>query len=156
MHSIRKVDKVELYVIWWKGKFMFEAGRGKYFTWNRLLPHGCRTACGRSISLHGMGRNVSSYDITSLTAGVSTLTVWNCNWDVRISHYEPRKLRPLWYGEIIDIEFTGAVSRRVDKSHKRHRLRWILFQGYSDDDWALNMKMIMIMKLSIKWLSELR
>ena len=46
----------------------------------------------------------------------------------------------MWYGEIIDVEFTGTRNQTelINLIKDTNKVRF-LFQGYSDDDWALNM-----------------
>jgi hypothetical protein bacD2_01028 len=134
-----QVDKVELYVFDKDGKFLFKQAEEGASLGTGYYRMAVELPVGEYQFMAWAGAR-DSYDITSLTAGVSTLTDLKLQLKRESSLIMNQKLEPLWYGEIIDVEFTGTHNQTelINLIKDTNKVRF-LFQGYSDDDWELNM-----------------
>lgn len=132
-----QVDKVELYVFDKDGKFLFkQAEEGSSLsTGNYLMEVALPVGEYRFMAWAGAR---DSYDITSLTPGVSTITDLRLQLKREESFIINKELETLWYGEIIDVNFTGKThqTETINLIRDTKRVRFI-FQGYTND-WELN------------------
>lgn len=132
-----QVDKVELYVFNKDGKFLFkQAEEGSSLsTGNYLMEVALPIGEYRFMAWAGAR---DSYDITSLTPGVSTITDLRLQLKREEALIINKELETLWYGEIIDVNFTGKThqTETINLIRDTKRVRFI-FQGYTND-WELN------------------
>ena len=135
-----QVDKVELYVFDKDGKFMFsqiEEGAALATGDYRMevnLP------VGQYKFMAWAGAH-DSYQITELTPGESTIEDLKLKLKRDQSLIINKRLEPLWYGEIKDVNFTSTKNQteviNLIKDTKKVRFA---FQNYSGNDtWTLNM-----------------
>lgn len=133
-----QVDKIELYVFDRDGKFLFkqmEEG-ATLATGNYRMEVELPVGEYRLMAWAGVRE---SYDVTPLTPGVSTLTDLRLRLKREETLLIEHKLEPLWYGEINHVSFTGTTHQTevINLIKDTNKIRFI-FQGYSDDDWGLN------------------
>ena len=138
-----QVDKVELYVFDKDGNFLFKQmeegaslATGHYFM-TVPLPVG-------EYQFMAWAGARDSYDITSLDANVSSITDLKLRLKREESLIINKKLEPLWYGVIQNINFTGTKNQTevINLIKDTNKVRFI-FQNYSEseagDKWSLNM-----------------
>lgn len=132
-----QVDKVELYVFDKDGKFLFkQAEEGSSLSTGNYLMEVALPVGEYQFMAWAGARD--SYDITSLTPGVSTITDLRLQLKREESFIINKELETLWYGEIIDVNFTGKThqTETINLIRDTKRVRFI-FQGYTND-WELN------------------
>lgn len=132
-----QVDKVELYVFDKDGKFLFkQAEEGSSLSTGNYLMEVALPVGEYQFMAWAGARD--SYDITSLTPGVSTITDLRLQLKREESFIINKELETLWYGEIIDVNFTGKThqTEMINLIRDTKRVRFI-FQGYTND-WELN------------------
>ena len=118
-----QVDKVELYVFDKNGKYLFKqvelpVGQYQFMAWA-----GAR----------------DSYDITSLTPGVSTLTDLKLKLKREASLIINKRMETLWYGEVINVNFDGTVHQTETINLIRDtKIVRFGFQSYTGS-WTLDM-----------------
>ena len=80
-----------------------------------------------------------SYDITSMTPGSSTITDMKLQLIREESFIIKHELEPLWYGEIIKVNFTGTThqTETINLIKDTNKVRFV-FQGYREDSWQVN------------------
>lgn len=132
-----QVDKVELYVFDKDGKFLFkQAEEGSALsTGNYSMEVGLPVGEYQFMAWAGARE---SYNITSLTPGVSTITDLKLKLNREVSLIINKKLETLWYGEIIGVNFKGTEHQTETVNLIRDtKLVRFGFQGYKED-WTLN------------------
>ena len=132
-----QVDKVELYVFNKDGKFLFkQAEEGSSLSTGNYLMEVALPVGEYQFMAWAGARD--SYDITSLTPGVSTISDLRLQLKREESLIINKELETLWYGEIIDVNFTGKShqTETVNLIRDTKRVRFI-FQGYTNN-WELN------------------
>ena len=106
-----QVDKVELYVFNKDGKFLFkQAEEGSSLSTGNYLME-VALPIGEYQFMAWAGAR-DSYDITSLTPGVSTITDLRLQLKREESFIINKELETLWYGEIIDVNLQGKLIRQ--------------------------------------------
>ena len=106
-----QVDKVELYVFDKDGKFLFkQAEEGSTLGTGSYLME-VKLPVGQYQFMAWAGAH-DSYDITSLQAGVSSITDLKLQLKREETLIIDKELEPLWYGEINNVDFTGTPIRR--------------------------------------------
>jgi len=133
-----QVDKVELYVFGKDGSFLFKQteegaalATGNYSM--RLdIPAG-------QYKLMAWAGARSSYTIKELTPGTSTITDMTLQLKRDPSLIINKEVEPLWYGEILDINYSGAViqTETINLIKDTNKLRFV-FQGFTSD-WTVEM-----------------
>jgi len=134
-----QVDKVELYVFDKDGKFLFKQSEegATLSTGNYRMEVDLPVGQYKFMAWAGAHE---SYDITSLVPGESTITDIKLKLKRDASLIINKKLEPLWYGEIIDVNFTGTTNQTevINLIKDTNKVRFI-FQSYNDDSWTLDM-----------------
>ncbi|NDV59195.1 FimB/Mfa2 family fimbrial subunit [Bacteroides sp. 519] len=141
MHSVdafhKQVDKVELYVFDKDGKFLFKQTEegSPLATGNYLME--VEAPIGEYKFMAWAGAH-DSYDIVSLTPGTSTIEELKLKLKRPQSLIINKELEPLWYGEIIDVNFTGTKHQTeiINLIKDTNKVRFI-FQGRTTD-WQMN------------------
>lgn len=134
-----QVDKAELYVFDKAGKFLFkQSGEGTSLATGNYLME-VEVPVGEYKFMAWAGAR-DSYDIITLVPGTSTITDLRLQLKREETLISKHKLEPLWYGEIIDVNFTGTVhqTETVNLIKDTNTIRF-LFQSYADEAWSLNM-----------------
>lgn len=133
-----QVDKVELYVFDKDGKFLFrQAEEGAVLsTGDYLMP--VVLPVGQYQFMAWAGAH-DSYDITSLEKGVSTITDLQLQLKREESLIIDKELEPLWYGEILQVDFTGTTDQTevVNLIKDTNKVRFV-FQGRNEDSWGVD------------------
>lgn len=133
-----QVDKVELYVFDKDGTFLFKQTEegSSLSTGNYLMEVALPVGEYQFMAWAGAR---DSYDITSLIPGVSTITDLKLMLKREASLVIDKQLETLWYGEIINVYFSGTThqTETINLIRDTKRIRFI-FQAYSDD-WELKM-----------------
>lgn len=136
-HSL--VDKVELYVFDKDGKFLFKQSEEgpPLSAGNYLMEVNLPTGQYKFMAWAGVHR---SYDIASLKPGESTITELKLKLKRDASLIINKKLEPLWYGEIIDVNITGTTNQTevINLIKDTNKVRFV-FRSATDGDWNLNM-----------------
>ena len=105
-----QVDKVELYVFDKNGKYLFkQAEEGSALSTGNYLME-VELPVGQYQFMAWAGAR-DSYDITSLTPGVSTLTDLKLTLKREASLIINKRMETLWYGEVINVNFDGTVHQ---------------------------------------------
>lgn len=131
------VDKVELYVFDKDGKFLFtqtEEGTPLSSGSYRMevpLPVG-------EYKFMAWAGAHDSYDITSFTRGVTTIEEMRLRLKRDQSLIINKELEPLWYGEIVDVNFDGTRNQTeiINLIKDTNKIRF-LFQG-ATPEWTVN------------------
>lgn len=124
-----QVDKVELFVFDEEGIFLFkQAEEGSSLTTGNYKMRVTLPVGQYKFMAWGGARN--SYDIPTLTAGVSTLHDLTLKLKRDKSLIINKELEPLWYGEILDVDFTGRehLTETINLVKDTNKVRFI-FQG---------------------------
>ena len=133
-----QVDKVELYVFDKDGKFLFKQAEegGSLSTGNYLMEVALPVGEYQFVAWAGAR---DSYDITSLIPGTSTITDLKLQLKREESLIIDKELETLWYGEIINVNFTGTIhqTETINLIKDTKRVRFI-FQSYANN-WELKM-----------------
>ena len=133
-----QVDKVELYVFDKDGKFLFKQteegstlGTGSYLMEVKL-------PVGQYQFMAWAGAH-DSYDITSLQAGVSSITDLKLQLKREETLIIDKELEPLWYGEINNVDFTGTTDQTeiINLIKDTNKVRFV-FQGSNEDSWGVD------------------
>lgn len=107
-----QVDKVELYVFDKAGKFLFsQIEEGDPLASGNYLMK-VELPIGEYQFLAWAGAR-DSYDIAPLTKGTSTIAEVKLKLKREQSLIIDKHLEPLWYGEIIDVDFNGTANKTV-------------------------------------------
>ena len=133
-----QVDKVELYVFDKDGKYLFkQSEEGAALVTGSYLME-VELPVGEYQFMAWAGAR-DSYDITSLTPGVSTITDMKLQLIREESFIIKHELEPLWYGEIIKVNFTGTThqTETINLIKDTNKVRFV-FQGYREDSWQVN------------------
>lgn len=135
----KQVDKVTLYVFDKDGKFLFEqTGEGEELsTGHYLMAVEVPVGEYKFMAWAGAG---DSYDISELTPGVTTIQEMKLKLKRTSSLVVNRQLERLWYGEIIDVNFTGKKHQieTVNLIHDINVLTFIL-QGAGANGWNIDL-----------------
>ena len=133
-----QVDKVELYVFDKDGKFLFKQAEegGSLSTGNYLMEVALPVGEYQFVAWAGAR---DSYDITSLIPETSTITDLKLQLKREESLIIDKELETLWYGEIINVNFTGTIhqTETINLIKDTKRVRFI-FQSYANN-WELKM-----------------
>ena len=133
-----QVDKVELYVFDKDGKFLFKQteegstlGTGSYLMEVKL-------PVGQYQFMAWAGAH-DSYDITSLQAGVSSIADLKLQLKREETLIIDKELKPLWYGEINNVDFTGTTDQTevINLIKDTNKVRFV-FQGSNEDSWGVD------------------
>ena len=131
-----QVDKVELYDIDKDGKFLFKQAEegGSLSTGNYLMEVALPVGEYQFVAWAGAR---DSYDITSLIPETSTFTDLKLQLKREESLIIDKELETLWYGEIINVNFTGTIhqTETINLIIDTKRVRFI-FQSYANN-WEL-------------------
>ena len=133
-----QVDKVELYVFDKNGKYLFkQAEEGSALsTGNYLMEVELPVGLYQFMAWAGAR---DSYDITSLTPGVSTLTDLKLKLKREASLIINKRMETLWYGEVINVNFDGTVHQTETINLIRDtKIVRFGFQSYTGS-WTLDM-----------------
>ena len=133
-----QVDKVELYVFDKNGKYLFkQAEEGSALSTGNYLME-VELPVGQYQFMAWAGAR-DSYDITSLTPGVSTLTDLKLKLKREASLIINKRLETLWYGEVINVNFDGTVHQTETINLIRDtKIVRFGFQSYTGS-WTLDM-----------------
>ncbi|MCB6972812.1 MULTISPECIES: FimB/Mfa2 family fimbrial subunit [Butyricimonas] len=129
----KQVDKVELYVFDKDGKFLFQqAEEGEPLTTGNYLMN-VELPVGEYKLMAWAGVH-DSYDLPELAPGalISTLEL---KLKREASLVIDKELEPLWYGEIMDVHFTGETNQveTINLIKNTNKISFI-FQFLSNDD----------------------
>ena len=133
-----QVDKVELYVFDKDGKYLFkQSEEGAALVTGSYLME-VELPVGEYQFMAWAGAH-DSYDITSMTPGSSTITDRKLQLIREESFIIKHELEPLWYGEIIKVNFTGTThqTETINLIKDTNKVRFV-FQGYREDSWQVN------------------
>ncbi len=133
-----QVDKVELYVFDKDGKYLFkQSEEGAALVTGSYLME-VELPVGEYQFMAWAGAH-DSYDITSMTPGSSTITDMKLQLIREESFIIKHELEPLWYGEIIKVNFTGIThqTETINLIKDTNKVRFV-FQGYREDSWQVN------------------
>ena len=133
-----QVDKVELYVFDKDGKYLFkQSEEGAALVTGSYLME-VELPVGEYQFMAWTGAH-DSYDITSMTPGSSTITDMKLQLIREESFIIKHELEPLWYGEIIKVNFTGTThqTETINLIKDTNKVRFV-FQGYREDSWQVN------------------
>lgn len=133
-----QVDKVELYVFDKDGKYLFkQSEEGAALVTGSYLME-VELPVGEYQFMAWAGAH-DSYDITSMTPGSSTITDMKLQLIREESFIIKHELEPLWYGEIIKVNFTGTThqTETINLIKDTNKVRFV-FQGYKEDSWQVN------------------
>lgn len=128
-----QVDKVELYVFDKEGIFLFKQAEegaplavGDYRMRLGIAP-------GQYKLMAWAGAR-HSYEITELTPGVSRITDLTLKLKRDSSLIIDEEIDPLWYGEIIEIDYAGSgeQTETINLIKDTRKIRFV-FQGYTSD-----------------------
>lgn len=131
-----EVDRVTLFVFDKDDKFLFKqsAEVSSLTTGDNLMD--IQLPVGRYKFMAWAGVH-DSYEISSLVAGTSTITDLKLRLKRDQSLIIDKKLEPLWYGEIIDVDFTGTTHQteviNLIKDTKRIRCMFQNASGKNND-----------------------
>lgn len=132
-----QVDKVELYVFNREGVFLFKQSEegSSLATGNYLME--VKLPIGQYKMMAWAGAR-DSYDLPLLVAGTSKITDVELKLKRQPSLIIDKELEPLWYGEIIDVDFAGNASHTetINLIKDTNKVRFA-FQGYSDE-WTVD------------------
>ena len=133
-----QVDKVELYVFDKNGKYLFkQAEEGSALSTGNYLME-VELPVGQYQFMAWAGAR-DSYDITSLTPGVSTLTDLKLKLKREASLIINKRMETLWYGEVINVNFDGTVHQTETINLIRDtKIVRFGFQSYTGS-WTLDM-----------------
>lgn len=132
-----QVDKVELYVFDNEGVFLFkQADEGSPLATGTYRME-VELPAGQYKMMAWAGVH-DSYEVTSLVAGISTITDLKLKLKRESSLLIDKELEPLWYGEIVEVDFSGSAEQTetVNLIRNTNKIRFS-FQGYSDE-WTMN------------------
>lgn len=135
-----QVDKVELYVFDKDGKFLFkQAEEGSTLGTGSYLME-VKLPVGQYQFMAWAGAH-DSYDITSLQAGVSSITDLKLQLKREETLIIDKELEPLWYGEINNVDFTGTTDQTevINLIKDTNKVRFV-FQGSNEDSWGVDVK----------------
>ena len=133
-----QVDKVELYVFDKDGKFLFkQAEEGSTLGTGSYLME-VKLPVGQYQFMAWAGAH-DSYDITSLQAGVSSITDLKLQLKREKTLIIDKELEPLWYGEINNVDFTGTTDQTevINLIKDTNKVRFV-FQGSNEDSWGVD------------------
>ena len=133
-----QVDKVELYEFDKDGKFLFkQAEEGSTLGTGSYLME-VKLPVGQYQFMAWAGAH-DSYDITSLQAGVSSITDLKLQLKREETLIIDKELEPLWYGEINNVDFTGTTDQTevINLIKDTNKVRFV-FQGSNEDSWGVD------------------
>lgn len=133
-----QVDKVELYVFDKEGKYLFkQAEEGSTLSTGNYQME-VELPVGQYQFMAWAGAR-DSYDITALTPGVSTISDLKLKLKREASLVIDKKIETLWYGEIINVNFTGTEhqTETINLIRDTKMVRFG-FQAYTGN-WTLDM-----------------
>ena len=133
-----QVDKVELYVFDKDGKFLFkQAEEGSTLGTGSYLME-VKLPVGQYQFMAWAGAH-DSYDITSVQAGVSSITDLKLQLKREETLIIDKELEPLWYGEINNVDFTGTTDQTeiINLIKDTNKVRFV-FQGSNEDSWGVD------------------
>lgn len=136
----KQVDKVELYVFDKNGKFLFsqseegQALASGHYLMEVVVPFGQY----RFMAWAGAR---DSYEIADLTPGVTTIEEMELKLKRPASLMVDRQLERLWYGETIDVNFTGKINQ-VETINLIHDINVVsfIFQSISFHHWGIDLE----------------
>lgn len=134
-----QVDKVELYVFDEDGKFLFKQSEegASLATGNYRMSVSLPVGHYQFMAWAGAH---DSYDIASLDAGISDISDLKLRLKREESLIVDKELEPLWYGEIVKVDFTGMAHQTevINLIKDTNKVRFV-FQGATEDSWGVNM-----------------
>ncbi|NDV82837.1 FimB/Mfa2 family fimbrial subunit [Bacteroides sp. 51] len=132
-----QVDKVELYVFDKEGKFLFTQSEEGAPLATGSYQMEVTVPVGEYKFMAWAGAR-DSYDITSLTKGVSTINELKLKLKRDQSLIINKELEPLWYGEINDVNFTGTryQTETINLIKDTNKVRFV-FYGQTPE-WTIN------------------
>lgn len=132
-----QVDKVELYVFDKDGKFLFKQSEEGAPLATGSYKMEVEVPVGEYKFMAWAGAH-DSYDITPLTKGVSTITELKLKLKRDESLILDQELEPLWYGEILDVNFAGThyQTETINLIKDTNKIRFV-FYGQTPD-WKIN------------------
>lgn len=132
-----QVDKVELYVFDKDGKFQFTQTEEGTPLATGSYQMEVTVPVGEYKFMAWAGAR-DSYDITPLTKGVSTIDELKLKLKRDQSLIIDKELEPLWYGEIINVNFTGTThqTETINLIKDTNKVRFI-FYGQTPE-WTIN------------------
>lgn len=132
-----QVDKVELYVFDKDGKYLMrQSEEGVSLATGSYLME-IKLPVGEYKFMAWAGAH-DSYEIVSLTPGTSTIEELQLKLKRDQSLIVDKELEPLWYGEIIDVNFTGIThqTETINLIKDTNKVRFV-FQGQTPE-WKIN------------------
>lgn len=105
-----QVDQVTLFIFDNDGKYLFKQSAEGNSLATGEFQMDVQLPIGRYKFMAWAGVH-DSYEISTLTEGVSTVTDVKLRLKRDASLIIDKKLEPLWYGEIIDVNFTGTTNQ---------------------------------------------
>lgn len=133
----KQVDKVELYVFDKDGKFLFsqveEGAALSTGSYRMEVP----LPVGEYKFMAWAGAH-DSYEITSFTRGATTIEEMKLRLKRDQSLIIDKELEPLWYGEILNVNFNGKTNQTeiINLIKDTNKVRFI-FQGETPE-WTVN------------------
>ena len=134
-----EVDIVELYVFDKEGKFLFkQAEEGEKLSTGQYLME-VEVPFGEYRFMAWAGAR-DSYEICGFTPGVTTLREMELKLKRAASCVVDHSLEPLWYGEIIDVTFTGKTNQveTINLIKDTNQVTFI-FQSTSQWGWGIDL-----------------
>lgn len=130
----KQVDKVTLYIFDKKGQFLFEqteegnsltSGHYRMQVW---VPTG-------EYQFMAWAGAHDSYEISSLTKDISNITDLKVKLKRNNTQIFSQKLEPLWYGEIIDVAYTGSQNQTetINLIKDTNKIRFVFHNEIEDD-----------------------
>ncbi|MCD7901075.1 MAG: FimB/Mfa2 family fimbrial subunit [Bacteroides sp.] len=132
-----QVDKVQLYVFDKEDKFLFQqTEEGSALATGSYLMQ-VELPVGEYQFMAWAGAH-DSYEITSLQVGESTINDLKLQLRRDQSLVIDKEVEPLWYGEILDVNFTATTNQTetINLIKDTNKVRFVL-QGKTDS-WTLN------------------
>ena len=132
-----QVDKVELYVFDKEGTFLFkQSEKGVPLTTGNYRME-VEVPVGEYRFMAWAGVH-NSYDVVELTPGVSTIGELELKLKRDASLIVNNEIDPLWYGEIIDVNFTGThhQTEMISLIKDTNKIRFV-FYGQTPE-WKIN------------------
>lgn len=132
-----QVDKVELYVFDHEGTFLFSQSESGEPLSTGSYRMEVNLPIGQYKMMSWAGVH-DSYDVPELIPGTSTITDLELKLKRESSLLIDKMLEPLWYGEIIDVSFTGDPlhTETINLIKDTNKIRFA-FIGYSDE-WTVD------------------
>lgn len=133
-----QVDKVELYVFDKEGVFLFKQSEEGSVLSTGSYRMEVKIPMGQYKMMAWAGVH-DSYDVPSLVAGTSTITDLKLKLKRESSLIIDKELEPLWYGEILNVNFTGDTQQTetINLIKDTNKIRFA-FQANNSDEWTVD------------------